>query len=234
MALIDHFRRRAIRDHATAGAFIDEQSFQLAETCVRDYARLRAGDGADALFADAAFAAVLDKACWEAYPRALAMVGTVVEALLRPYAGENSHAALSGLIAMILDNFDRRPVPRAIGDVEWRAARADLERSLSDLAHRGPGTVDAIARDHSSFYLAIMPLHPKLGRDDFAALRNQLELALLQIQDAFAQRANLLALAGELAGRVPKLEASVPESEVRLAPQHGREQTSESRDTGHR
>ena len=35
-----------------AGAFIDEQSFHLAETCVRDYSRLRAGDGADALFAD--------------------------------------------------------------------------------------------------------------------------------------------------------------------------------------
>ena len=52
MALLDHFRRRAIRDHATAGAFIDEQSFHLAETCVRDYSRLRAGDGAEALFAD--------------------------------------------------------------------------------------------------------------------------------------------------------------------------------------
>ena len=37
MALLDHFRRRAIRDQVTAGAFIDEQSFHLAESCVRDY-----------------------------------------------------------------------------------------------------------------------------------------------------------------------------------------------------
>jgi hypothetical protein len=79
MALLDHFRRRAIRDRATAGAFIDEQSFHLAENCVRDYSRLRAGDGADALLADPAFAVALDKACWEAYPRALAMVGTVAD-----------------------------------------------------------------------------------------------------------------------------------------------------------
>jgi hypothetical protein len=65
-----------------------------------------------------------------------------------------------------------------------------------------------VVRDHSSFYLAIMPLHPKLGADNFAALTDQLKLSLLQIQEVFAQRANLLALAGELAGRMPKVETS--------------------------
>ena len=208
MALIDHFRRRAIRDQATAGAFIDEHAFHLSETCVRDYSRLRAGDGADALLAESAFAAALDKACWEAYPRALTMVGTVVEASLRPHAGENAHGVLFGLIAIVLEHFDRRPVPAAIRDAEWRAARADLERSLSDLARARSKTAEAVVQDHSSFFLAIMPLHPKLGRDDFAALTNQLKLSLSQIQEAFAQRANLLAIAGELAARIPKVEAS--------------------------
>jgi hypothetical protein len=208
MALIDRFRRRAVRDQFSAGAFIDEQSFLLAQTCVQDYCRLRAGEGADALLADASFAPALDKACWEAYPRALAMVGTIVEAALRPYAGENSHAVLSGLISEILENFDRRPVPRTIGDADWRGARADLERSLSDLADQRPRTAEAVARDHSSFYLAIMPLHPKLSADDFPALRNQLALALAQVQEGFAQRANPIALAGELVARVPKVEAN--------------------------
>lgn len=208
MALIDHFRRRPLRDQATAGAFIDEQSFHLAESCVLDYSRLRAGTKAEALFADASFAASLEKACWEAYPRALAMVGTVVEQALRPYAGENAHAMLFGLIALTLERFDQRPVPRAIGERDWRAARADLERAFHDLSRARPKTPESLARDHSSFYLAIMPLHPKLGADDFAALRNQLTLSLQQIQEGFAQRANLLALAGELAGRMPKVETS--------------------------
>lgn len=207
MALLDSFRRRAIRDQATAGAFIDEQSFHFAETIVRDYCRLRAGEGADALLADAKFAAALDKACWEAYPRALTMVGTVAEASLRSYAGETAHAMLFGLIQMILEHFDRRPVPSAIREVEWRAARADIERSLNDLARARPRTAEAVVQDNSSFFLAIMPLHAKLGRDDFAALTGQLKLSLSQIQEAFAQRANLLALAGELAGRMPKVEA---------------------------
>src|SRR5262245_22386508 len=208
MALIDHFRRRAIRDQATAGAFVDEQSFHLAESCVLDYSRLRAGLGVDALLADPPFAAALEKACWEAYPRALIMVGTLAEGSLRAYAGENAHAVLFGLIATILEQFDRRPVPRAIGDAAWQAARADIERSLNDLTRSQPKTPEALARDHSSFYLAIMPLHPKLGPDDFAALRNQLTLSLQHIQEGFAQRANLLALAGELAGRMPKIETS--------------------------
>lgn len=207
MALIDHFRRRAIRDQSTAGAFIDEQAFHLAESCVLDYSRLRAGAGAaETLFADPRFAAALEKACWEAYPRALIMVGTVADAALRPYGGQNAHAVLYGLITTILDQFDRRPVPRAIGSVEWRAARADLERSLNDLARSRPKAAEAVARDHSSFYLAIMPLHAKLGGDDFGALTNQLKLTLLHVQEAFTQRSNLLALAGELAGRMPKVE----------------------------
>jgi len=182
--------------------------FLLAQTCVQDYCRLRAGEGADALLADASFAPALDKACWEAYPRALTMVGTVVEAALRPYAGENSHAVLFGLLAEILENFDRRLVPRAIGDADWRAARADIERSFGDLADQRPRTAEAVARDHSSFYLAIMPLHPKLAADDFPTLRNQLTLALLQVQEGFAQRANLPTLAGELMTRVPKVDAN--------------------------
>jgi len=207
MALIDRFRRRAVRDQFSPGAFIDEQSFLLAQTCVQDYCRLRAGKGADALLADARFAPVLDKACWEAYPRALAMAGAVVEAALRPYAGENAHAVLFGLISMILEHFDRRPVPRAIGDADWRAVRADLERSLGDLADQQPKSAETVAQDHSTFYLAIMPLHPKLGPDDFPALRNQLTLALLQFQNGFMRRADLPALAGELGARMRKVEA---------------------------
>jgi hypothetical protein len=219
MALIDRFRRRATRDQFSAGAFIDEQSFLLAQTCVQDYCRLRAGGGADALLADVLFAPALDKACWEAYPRALTMVGTVVGAALYPLAGENSHAMLFGLIAEVIENFDRRPVPRAIGDADWRAARADIERSLSDLWELRPRAAEEVARDHSSFYLAIMPLHPKLGADDFPALRNQLTRALLQVQEAFVQRANLMALAGELAARVKKIEANeAPSVEASQAP----------------
>src|SRR5262245_17416722 len=130
MALIDRLRRRPIRDNFSAGAFIDEQAFSVAQTSVQDYCRLRAIDGTTSLLVDTRFTPMLEKTCWEAYPRALAMVGAVVEAPLRRYAGENSRAMLSGLTAMMLEHFDLRALPPGISDADWRAARAALERSL--------------------------------------------------------------------------------------------------------
>lgn len=206
MALLDHFRRRDIRDYSALGVFIDEQSFHVSQISVRSYCRLRADGDPDALFACASFARALERACWEAYPRVLAMVGTIVDAALRPYSGNNAQAVMSGLSAAILDNFDRRAVPDAIDDAEWHAARADLERSLGEIGRRPLRTADAVVRDHASFYLAIMPLHPKLGADDFAALRDQLRGLLQQIQEMFAQRASRGALVHELAAYVPAIE----------------------------
>jgi hypothetical protein len=59
--------------------------------------------------------------------------------------------------------------------------------------------VESVAAAHSSYYLAIMPLHAKLRGDDFPALRSQLKTMLAQIQEALAARAELPALAEALA-----------------------------------
>jgi hypothetical protein len=208
MALLDHFRRRDIRDHAALGAFIDEQSFHLAQTSVRAYCRRRADGDPDALFACASFASALEKACWEAYPRVLAMVGTIVDAALRPHARDNAQAVMAGLIGTILDNFDRRSVPDVIDDAEWFAARADLGRSLGEISRRPLRSADAVVADQACFYLAIMPLHPRLGADDFPALCGELKRSLRQVQESFAQRASRGSLVYELAARMRSSDIS--------------------------
>ena len=199
MSLFDRFRRRTIRDPAMLGDFIDGQSSILSESVVQDYLRGRAGEGADALFADASFRLALDKARWEAYPRALAMAAAVAEGMLRPHAGEKASAVSFGLLAVILGAFDRRPVPAAIGELDWRSARADLERSLGDLVNHRPKTAEAVVQEHSSYWLAIMPLHEKLHGDDFPALCVQLTGMLTQIEEAFMQRADMAGIAEQLA-----------------------------------
>jgi hypothetical protein len=206
MAFLDHFRRRDVRDQSALGAFIDEQSFHVAQTSVQAYCRRRAEGDPGELMACASFAAALERACWEAYPRVLAMVGTIVDAALRPYVRDSAPTVMSGLIATILDNFDRRPVPDVIGDAEWHAARADLERSLGEISRRPLRTADAVVQDHACFYLAIMPLHPKLGADDFPALCDELKQSLQQIQEAFAQRASRGSLVYELAACAPSID----------------------------
>lgn len=205
MGLFDRFRRRSIRDPAALGVFIDDYALVLAETVVQDYTRHRAGQDADAVFADETFRGPLDRARWEAYPRALAMGGALVEAKLRPLAAERAHAATFGLTAAMLAAFDRRTVPAAIGEVDWRAARAELERALNDLVHQRPKTIETAAQDHSSYFLAIMPLHPRLRGDDFPALCERLKAMLAQFEEAVAQHADLAALAAQFAMRAEQV-----------------------------
>jgi hypothetical protein len=203
MALFDRFRRRSIRDPAALATFIDDYALVLAETIVQDYSRHRAGDGADALFADQRFRTALDKARWEVYPRAVAMGAALVETKLRAYAGERSPPVIFGLAATILDAFDRRTVPQAIGEVDWSAARAELQRSLNELVHHRPQTVEAAVQEHSSYFLAIMPLHPKLRGDDFQALCQRLKTLLAQFEEAVAQHADPASLTEQLAHAAP-------------------------------
>ncbi len=197
---------RDISDCAAAAGFIDEQSCRLAEVSVHGYCRLLAGANADTLFATAPFVATLNKTCWEAYPRILAMVATVSEAVLRPCVSFNPDLVRAGLVTMVLENFDRRPVPQSVGGDEWRAARADLERSLLSLAIQRLRTVETVVQEEAGFYLTIMPLHPKLGPDDFPALCNQLRQSLQQIRDEVSRRFDLPALVSKLAARTPTIQ----------------------------
>jgi hypothetical protein len=202
MSLFNRFRRRTLRDPVALGAFIDSQSAILSESVVQDYLRGRAGEGAAALFADASFRTALDRARWEAYPRALAMAGAIMEGMLRPHAGERTNAVSFGLTAVIVGAFDRRPVPSPIGEVDWRSARADLQRALNHLVEQRPKNAEAVVQEHSSYWLAIMPLHPKLAGDDFAALCGQLRSMLSKIEETLSHTADLPTLAQQLADSV--------------------------------
>jgi hypothetical protein len=207
MGLFDRFRRRLIHDPAGLATFIDDYALVLAETIVQDYTRQRAGNDADALFADQVFRVVLDKARWEGYPRTLAMGGALVETKLRAHAGARAHAVTFGLTAHVLEAFDRRTIPPAIGEVDWRAARAELERSLNELVHQRPKTIDMAVQEHSSYFLAIMPLHQKLRGDDFPALCDRLKAMLSQFEEAVVHHANLAALSEQLAARAEQTPA---------------------------
>ena len=198
------FGRRPIRDPAALAHFIDGQSLILSERSVEDYVRGRAGAAAESLFTVPAFRAALEKARWEAYPRALAMVGELVDIELRPHASAAKGAVLSALTDLVLTRLDRRAPPTAIGAAGWSAARAELSRSLGELARGRARTLDAIAGEHASYYLAIMPIDPRLQADDFPALGNQLTSSLAAIRDRLVQQASLPSLAEKLAASAPE------------------------------
>jgi hypothetical protein len=201
MALFDIFRRGGIRTLGELAAFIGEQAALLADKAVEDYAALRAGADAPAAMADAGLRAALDKARAEASPLALAMVGEMVEGTLRPVAEANEQAVREGLTALALECFDRRPAPNAAADDVRRAARSDVERALADTANRSAKPVAAIADAYASLFLALMPIHEKLGGDDFAALSGMLRTMLTAVRDKLAECAELANLAAQLAAK---------------------------------
>jgi hypothetical protein len=123
-----------------------------------------------------------------------------IEAALAPQADDRA-ARLHGLMEAALAAFDRRPRPAAVTAVAWNAARTEIVRWLNILVRRLPKTTEAIADSFAGPLLALMPVHDRLGRDDYPRLRGAMHLGLATIEDRFLVSVDASALAKALAAR---------------------------------
>jgi hypothetical protein len=197
VAFLEANRGTAIDDRATLAAFMDEEAAGFARGAVDDYTRARVPQDPDGLFAEPAFAAMLATARAEAYPIALTMIAETIEAVLAPHA-EDRAAELRGLMWAVLKAFDRRPRPDAVGAPAWDAARAELLRWIGAGMLRLPKTTEAIADSFAGSLLALMPVHDRLGRDDYVLLRGAMHAGLAAIAARFVMSADAPALARAL------------------------------------
>ncbi len=201
MGLFDIFRARpAIRDRQALAEFIDQNAAFVVQKGMYEYSRARAGHYAKVLFAEAGFKAAMEEARWRSYPLGLAMVGELVEGVLRPHAGEQRGAALDALIALVLSVFDRYPVPAGLTEADWTAARAELERQLGRAGIHAVKPAKDIPEPLVKSYFSLMPIDKKLRASDFPTIRNYLRVTLCNIHDEFTKRADAPALASMLAG----------------------------------
>jgi hypothetical protein len=184
MSWIGEDRGSAMADRNALAAFMDEEAEAFARSAVDAYARARVLQEADELFAQPAFVALLAVARAEAYPIALTMIAETIEAVLAPHA-EDRAALRRGLMWAVLKAFDRRPRPEAAGTAAWDAARVELLRWVGTVMLRLPKTTDAIADSFAGPLLAVMPVHDRLGRDDYALLRGAMHVSLAAISDRF-------------------------------------------------
>jgi hypothetical protein len=197
VAWLDANRGTAIDDRATLAAFMDEEAEAFARGLVDDYTRARVQHDPDELFAQPAFAAMLATARAEAYPIALTMIAETIEAALASQA-EDRAAQRHALMWVVLKAFDRRSRPDAVGTPTWDAARAELLRWIGTGMLRLPKTTDAIADSFAGPLLALMPVHDRLGRDDYALLRGAMHAGLAAIAERFVTFANVPSLARAL------------------------------------
>lgn len=190
MKLFDRLFRRQppVCNKAALADFIDAQSAFLVQKGIYEYSRARAGHYAKVLFAEEGFAKSVEHSRWQAYPLGLAMVGEMVEGVLRPHVGDRRRAMLDELTAMVLSVFDRYPVPPSIGEDAWLAARSALAQRIELTAGHAPKRVMDIPEPLAETYFALMPIHEKLRGRDFATTRNYLRVSLCNIHDELIER----------------------------------------------
>ena len=194
------FRRPPpIRDAAALAEFIDENAAFLMQKGLYEYARARAGHYAKVMLRERMFLDAVERARWQAFPLGLAMVAEVVEGVLRPYSGDHRRAVVDALAALVLDVFDRYPVPAALdGRLPWQDARVALAQRLDLIGAHAPKAAMDIGLPYAQAYFELMPIHEKLRAPDAPTLRNYLRISLINVHDRLTQRLDAEAVVAEL------------------------------------
>ena len=187
-----------LRDAAALGDFIDRNAAFLTQKGLYEYSRARAGHYAKVLFGEAAFQAAVEISRWRAFPLGLAMVSEVAEGILRPHFSEQRPAGLAALKGVILDVFDRYPVPEALSKAEWMEARRALSHRLDLIGLHPPKPAKDIPEPFVEGYFALMPIHEKLRGSDYPTIRNYLRITLCNIHDELTKRLDAPAVAAVL------------------------------------
>jgi hypothetical protein len=199
LGFFDFFRGPPpIRDADALADFIDRQSAFLMQKGIYEYSRARAGHYAKVLFREQGFREAVEQSRWRAYPLGLAMVGELVEGVLRPY-GADRLEQLDALSMLVLSVFDRYPVPAALGVQAWRDARTELVRRLQLIGLHAPKRAFEICEPFAETYFDLLPIHEKLRGQDFPTIRNYLKVTLCNIHDELTKRMDAPALAAMLA-----------------------------------
>ena len=121
--------------------FIDEQSAFLVQKGIYEYSRAAPATTPRCCSTSSEFHDALERSRWRAYPLGLAMVGEVVEGVLRPHAGGDAPQHADNLRAFVLVGL--RPLSGAglLGRAVWGEARAELNQRLQLLGLHPPKRV---------------------------------------------------------------------------------------------
>ncbi len=191
MGLFGFFRRTPpIRELKQLADFIDEQAAFLTQKGIHDYSTARAGPHAKVIWSEPEFLTAFEESRWRAFPLGLAMVGEMVEGVLREHAGEDKRALLDEYIDLVLSIFDRYPVPEPVGKDAWLDARSELALRLDQISLHPPKRVIDIPVQYVKRYFEMMPIHESMRSRDIGTTLGYLKLTLVNMQEELTKRMN--------------------------------------------
>jgi hypothetical protein len=203
MGMFDWIRRPPpIADREALADFIDRHAAFVVQKGIYEYSSARAGHYAKVLFSEPEFLNAIERSRWSAYPLGLAMLGELVEGVLRPHAGTDQSRQLDRLCALVLSVFDRYPAPSPLTQQEWSHARAELARRLQLIGLHPTKRAKDIPEPYAKIYWDLMPIHKELRTRDFGTTHNYLKATMCNIHAELTQRMD-----------VPTLTRSLSESD---------------------
>jgi hypothetical protein len=194
------WRPLPVADLDALATFVDERSAFLVQKGLYEYSRARAGHYAKVLFNEPEFLDAIEHSRWRAYPLGLAMVGELVEGILRRHAGDGVTPQADNWRLFVLSVFDRYPTPASLGEPTWRDARAELDQRLRLLSLHPPKRAIDIPEPYARRYWDLMPIHKEIRSRDFPTTHSYLKVTLCNIHDELTRRADIPELVRQLRG----------------------------------
>jgi len=199
MNIFGFFRRTPpISDPKALADFIDQHAAFLMQKGIYEYSRARAGPHANKMMAEPDFQISVNHSRWRAYPLGLAMVGEMVEGVLRPHAGADKRGLIDDLIDLLLSIFDRYPVPESIDKAAWLDMRSELARSLDQISLHPPKLVMDIPAQYVKRYFDMMPIHEEMRTKDVGTTLSFLKLNLVNMHEELTKRMDAAAMAKQI------------------------------------
>ncbi len=187
-----------IATRADLADFMDSRAAFLAQKCIVEFCRVRAGVYWQKLFSEKEFQEQLDLSRWRAYPPAFAMVAEVVEGALREASGIRQRQLPERLTALTKGVFSRYPVPVGEDEAFWTRALGLVEEQLAKTQAGPPRPVREMPKPMARAVFNVLPLHKDIVTNDYDYIFNNLRMNLLRAHDDFLKVANLRALADDL------------------------------------
>jgi hypothetical protein len=187
-------RGEPIRDREALKGFIDAQAAFIAQKCVTEFCRVRAGVQWTKLFGEEQFQTALERSRWKSFAATLAQVSEMVEGAMRRATGEQGlSSAIEGVARDIIEAHARHSgaprdfAARAVTLVALGLERAEARSEPQAVRHIPEATFDEV-------FDSLPLVEIARGQDEDYVLNN-LRMNLVAAHEEFLRRAAM----GEIA-----------------------------------
>lgn len=193
------FRRpEPIADADGLAAFMDSRSAFLAQKCVVEFCRVRAGVYWQKLFSEKEFQDELAKSRWLSYPPTFAMMAEMVEGVLREPAGIRQRQLPGVLVRLSERVFAKYPLPDGVPEHFWEDAGRLVAERLEATQAGPPRAVRELPDPTARIVFDALPMHKNIISKDYDYIFNNLRMNLLRAHEDFVSTARLDAIADDL------------------------------------